>query len=81
MSQFHKLGQRECTLEQLREMLDLRDKYPSVKDLRRWVLEPALKELNAGTDLNVTMEVKRQGRKVVGYLFTIAKVDQMALEL
>lgn len=81
MSQFHKLGQRECTLEQLREMLDLRDKYPSVKDLRRWVLEPALKELNAGTDLNVTMEVKRRGRKVVGYLFTIAKVDQMALEL
>jgi len=81
MSQFHKLGQRECTLEQLRVMLDLRDKYPSVKDLRRWVLEPALKELNAATDLNVTMEVKRQGRKVVGFLFTIAKVDQMALAL
>ena len=81
MSQFHKLGQRECTLEQLRQMFDLGDKYQDVKNLRVRVLDPALKELNSSTDLNVTMEVKRQGRKVVGYLFTIAKVDQMALEL
>lgn len=81
MSQFHKLGQRECNLDQLRQMLDLGDKYQDVKNLRVRVLDPALKELNADTDLNVTMEVKRQGRKVVGFLFNIAKVDQMALEL
>ncbi|MNG31189.1 Initiator Replication protein [compost metagenome] len=62
-------------------MFDLGEKYQSVKDMRRWVLEPALKELNAGTDLVVQVEPRRQGRKIVGFSFTITKNDQMALEL
>lgn len=81
MSQFLKLGQRECTLDQLRQMLDLGNKYPNVKDMRRWVLDPALKELNAVTDLAVTAEPRRQGRKIIGFSFTIKKDDQLALEL
>jgi len=81
MSQFHKLGQRECTLVQLRQMFDLGDKYPNVKDLRRWVLEPALRELNIGTDLAVNAEPRRQGRRIIGFIFSITKTDQMALEL
>ena len=81
MSQFLKIGERTCTLEQLRQMLDLGEKYSNVKDMRRWVLEPALKEINAGTDLMVTAEPRRQGRRIVGFAFTIAKVDQMALAL
>lgn len=81
MSQFFKLGERSCTLEQLRQMLDLGDKYQDVKDMRKRVLDPALKELNAGTDLAVTAEPRRQGRKIVGFSFTITTNDQMALEL
>lgn len=81
MSQFLKLSQRECTLDQLRQMLDLGDKYQDVKDMRKRVLDPAIKELNAGTDLAVTVEPRRQGRKIVGFSFTIKKDDQLALEL
>lgn len=81
MSQFLKLGQRECTLDQLRQMLDLGDKYQDVKDMRKRVLDPAIKEVNAGTDLTVTAEPRRQGRKIIGFSFTIKKDDQLALEL
>lgn len=81
MSQFFKLGQRECTLDQLRQMLDLGEKYRDVKDMRKRVLDPALKELNAGTDLAVTAEPRRQGRKIVGFHFTITKNDQIPLAL
>ena len=81
MSQFHKLGQRECTLDQLRQMFDLGEKYQDVKNMRVRVLDPALKELNAGTDLSVTAEPRRRGRKIIGFVFTIAKNEQMALEL
>jgi plasmid replication initiation protein len=81
MSQFLKLGQRECTLAQLRQMLDLGDKYQDVKNLRVRVLDPALKELNAGTDLAVTAEPRRLGRKIVGFSFNITKNEQMALQL
>lgn len=81
MSQFLKLGERTCTLDQLRQMLDLGDKYQDVKNLRVRVIDPALKELNANTDLAVSAEPMRQGRKVVGFSFTISKNDQMALQL
>lgn len=81
MSQFLKLRQRECSLEQLRQMLDLGDKYQDVKDMRKRVLDPALKEVNASTDLAVTVEPRRKGRKIIGFQFTIAKNDQLALAL
>ncbi|MFK4064179.1 replication initiation protein, partial [Brucella anthropi] len=81
MSQFLKLGERSCTLDQLRQMLDLGDKYQDVKNLRVRVIDPALKELNANTDLAVTAEPMRKGRKIVGFSFTISKNDQMALKL
>lgn len=81
MSQFLKLGERSCTLDQLRQMLDLGDKYQDVKDMRKRVLDPALKEMNANTDLAVSAEPRRQGRKIIGFSFTISKNDQMALKL
>lgn len=81
MSQFLKLGQRECTLPQLRQMLDLGDKYQDIKNLRVRVLDPAIKELNANTDLAVSVEPNRRGRKIIGFSFTISKNDQMALQL
>jgi len=80
MSQFHKIGQRICTLEQLRQMFDLGSKYPNVKDMRRWVLDPALKDINKGTDLFVTVEPRRNGRKIVGFIFAIKKDNQMEIE-
>ena len=80
MSQFFKIGQRECTLEQLRLMLDLGEKYQNVKDMRRWVLDPALREL-AHTDLIVTADPRRKGRKIIGFSFTIKKNDQLGLPL
>lgn len=81
MSQFLKLGERECTLDQLRQMLDLGEKYQDVKDMRKRVLTPALTELNSSTDLAVVAEPRRKGRKIVGFSFTITKNDQMALQL
>ena len=73
MSQFLKLGQRECTLIQLRQMFDLGEKYKDVKDMRRRVLDPALKDINSSTDLNVESKPIRQGRKIIGFFFTITK--------
>jgi plasmid replication initiation protein len=81
MSQFLKLGERECSLDQLRQMLDLGEKYQDVKDMRKRVLDPALKELNSSTDLTVVAEPKRKGRKIIGFAFTITKSDQLALQL
>lgn len=80
-AQYRKAGERSISLVRLREMLDLGDKYASVKDLRRWVLDPALIEVNKHTDLRVVMAPERQGRKVIGFHFTISQDDQIQLDL
>lgn len=74
-------GERTISLQRLREMLDLGDKYDSVKDLRRWVLDPAIKEINKHTDLRVVMTPERKGRRVVGFHFDITIDDQIPLDL
>lgn len=71
MAQFLKLKERECTLEQLRTMLDLGGKYTNVKDLRKRVLDPGIQEVNLHTDLTVTVEPRRKGRSIIGFTFTI----------
>ncbi len=81
MSQFYKIGSRECALDRLRELLDLGEKYPNVKDLQKYVLNPSLDEINAQTDLNVSMAAKRSGRRIIGFVFAIKKSDQLALSL
>ena len=79
--QYRTAGQRTIPLARLREMLDLGDKYESVKDLRRWVLNPALAEVNKHTDLTVVMTPERKGRKVIGFHFDITQDDQIPLDL
>lgn len=83
MSQFLKIKQRECTLEQLREMFDLRDKYGNVNDLRKRVLDPAVDEVNAYTDLRVIVEPRRKGRLIVGFTFAIEEkpIGEQQLEM
>jgi plasmid replication initiation protein len=71
MAQFLKLQERECTLEQLRTMLDLGDKYTNVKDLRKRVLDPAIKEVNLHTDITVEATPRRKGRMILGFTFVI----------
>lgn len=79
LAQCRRAGQRSITLDELRLMLDLVDKYPDVKNLRVRVLEPALNEINSHTDLEVSMSVTRHGRKVTGFHFVIVEKKQLAL--
>lgn len=80
-AQFRKAGERTIPLARLREMLDLGEKYPDIKDLRRRVLDPATQEINKHTDLRVVVTPERKGRKVVGFHFDITQDDQIPLDL
>lgn len=70
-AQFRKAGERTIPLARLRDMLDLGDKYSSIKNLRVRVLDPAIAEINKHTDLRVVMTSERKGRTVVGFHFDI----------
>lgn len=67
------VGEFYADLEILRETLDLGDKYSSVKDFRRYVLDSGVKQIsNAPTSaLTMTVEPVRTGRKVIGFKFFV----------
>lgn len=49
----------KLTLDEIRELMILEDKYSQYRDLKRRVIAQALKEINNKTDLNLTMREHR----------------------
>lgn len=73
------LGEKLITVENLRKLL-VDGKYPEFKIFKRDVLDPSLEEINAVTDLQVTIRLIRKERKVVAVHFSITQsVDADAM--
>jgi plasmid replication initiation protein len=70
LMQWDSLGSREIELEQLREWLQLEGRYPSIKDFKKWVLDPAVAQINEHSPLTVEWAQRKTGRKVTHLLFT-----------
>jgi plasmid replication initiation protein len=49
--------------------------------LRKWVIEPAVKELRVVSDLEITWSPHKTGRKVSKLLFLFKPTEQMSLPL
>lgn len=80
--QYHpEQNKRFITVESLRNMLDLGDKYPRYADLKRWVIEPALKEINQATNFNVDYYTEKKGRAVEKIWLTFKEKEQLDLAL
>lgn len=65
-------------LDELKRVLDCQG-YKNFNDLKRFVLEPAVKEINQYTDLNVAYDTEKEGRKVVRVTFFLAGKGKKAL--
>ena len=63
MMQFKSTGYRKIRLDELRTMLDLKDKYPLTADLKRRVIDTAVDELNEKSPITVSYKLIKTGRK------------------
>ncbi|MDF1685053.1 MAG: replication initiation protein [Legionellaceae bacterium] len=80
LMQYEATGQRWITVDQFREVLDLEDKYPNFSDLKRWILNPAKKELSAKSNYNVNFQEERKGRKVHKIWFDFVEKPQLSMD-
>lgn len=71
--QYKKIGERELSLEALKDWLQVSDKYSTYANFRRRVLEPAVKLINETTDIKISYTAVKRGRKIIGFLFEIRK--------
>ncbi|MBB1125931.1 replication initiation protein [Thiospirillum jenense] len=71
MMQYLSKGEREIDVEELRHILILDDKYPAIADLKKWIIDPAIKDINAQTPIHVAYEQIKAGRRIVAFKFLI----------
>lgn len=61
--QYESLGCRTFSVDEYRKILGIEDKYPDNTDLRRYVIEPAIAEINEKTDLLVKYHTSGRGKR------------------
>jgi len=67
-----KKGERTIEVDWIKQHFQLEDKYNRVTDLKKRVIDIAIKEINVHSDLNVEYEQIKRGRNVVAFKFTYA---------
>ena len=68
--QYEKFGKREFTIEEIRDIFDLKNKYKSKQDLYRRVVELSVNDINKNTPMSVKVEPVKIRRTITGYKFT-----------
>ena len=73
--------QKTFEVDELKKLLmvDAVKSYHDYGMFRQKVLEPAIREVNELTELNITMEPETKGRKVIKVKFTISKKTNLEM--
>ncbi|TXI33478.1 MAG: RepB family plasmid replication initiator protein [Candidatus Moraniibacteriota bacterium] len=73
---------RELTLLELREKLGIEENtYPKFKDLRVWVIEPALKEIHEHSDISIVqVDYEKEGRAFAKIKITAEPKNQLVID-
>lgn len=66
----------EYTIDELRELLMLEDKYIEYRDFKRRVINPAIKELNETEIFKIEVKENKIGRKVNSISFIVQDLDK-----
>ena len=67
--QWQSQGEREVTVDWLRDRFQLGNAYPSTHELQRRVIRPAVEQVSAHTNISVTYAPRQVGRSIVAFQF------------
>lgn len=70
-SQYRDTGWRQTSVDDLKDWLQVSDKYDRYNNFNQRVLTPSIREINDKSDLLVDFEPVRRGRAIVALKFTI----------
>lgn len=76
LMQFNSTKQRSIFVTDFRVLFQLEDKYSSFRDLNKWVIKPALKEINYSSNLEVFYSTRKQGKNIVELFFDFQEKQQ-----
>lgn len=76
LCQWRGTGEREASVEWLRDAFRLEGKYPAIKDFKRWVIVPAVDQINEHSPLWVRWEQRKTGKKVSHLCFSFGEKER-----
>ena len=74
--QWGSVGRREVELEWLKKTLMVDKDYPRLFDFKKWVIDVALSQINAHSDLSASYTQRKTGRNVTHLTFTFSAKEE-----
>ena len=81
LMRFNSTGERIIHLNDFKSALGLTNKYPQFKELNKFVIKPAVAELNQRSDLIIKYETIKKGRSVAALSFNFKQNKQINMDL
>jgi plasmid replication initiation protein len=71
--QWRGTGERVVEIDWLRDTLQLAGRYSNIRDFKRWVICPAVEQINELSPMWVKWEQRKTGRRVTHFAFTFGE--------
>lgn len=81
LMKFNATGERVIYLNDFKSALGITDKYPEFKDLNKWVIKPAIMELNQRSDLIIKFDTIKKGRTIAALVFEFKQSNQLKMDI
>lgn len=81
LMKFNATGERVIYLSDFKSALGISDKYPEFKDLNKWVIKPAIDELNQRSDLVIKFDTIKKSRTVAALVFEFKQNSQLKMDI
>jgi plasmid replication initiation protein len=82
LKQYQSIGERTLEVDEMKIMFEVQGQYKLFADFFRWVVKPAVKEINQYSDLTITdVEKIKEGRRVVAlrFFFQVKEGDELKI--
>jgi plasmid replication initiation protein len=73
LMQWKTTGVREVEIDWLKKQFEIEDGYERMFDLKKYVIDPAIKDINTHSNYQVSWEQRKTGRRVTHFIFTFAE--------
>lgn len=80
MMQWKTSGTREIEITWLKKQFQIEDKYKSVNDLKKYVIDPAAKDINTHSNYQVNWTQRKTGRNVTHLTFIFTEKQPLTTE-
>lgn len=77
LKQYERIGKRRFSVQELKEMLDISDKYPLYANFKQRVILKAQEDLQESTDIRFTFDEIKYGKQITELVFHIFKNNKV----